>query len=210
MQSGRAGFHQFADGLGNPRLLRPQRRRVLRGFDQAGQDQQHHHRIGSGIVDLQTTRRCHQKRIGYFLKRYDDNAVQPATTNLFASDTDLAITTTLGDLGPGALLTIPAGHTGVIEIGYAAESACYGGTSGWCRITLLSNGSAVGHNDFAFASNDGAPEGAGSFEGHAMTRVFDDLPAGTYVITASSSIGFRMSTFRLDDMVLTTDIHLTS
>jgi S-layer homology domain len=145
-----------------------------------------------------------------FLKRYNDNIVEPATTNLFASDTNLEATTILGNLGLRASVTIPEGRTGVIEIDFSAESACFGGTPGWCKITLLNNGTPVNNADFAFDSNDGATEGSSSYEGHAMTRVTDNLPAGTYVITASSSIGFGTPSFWLDDMVLTAEIHLTN
>ena len=185
-----------------------------------------------------------------FLKRYDDNIVQPALTTLtgdvatnttdiatnttdiatntadiatntadiaantiglFSSDARFAATTVLGDLGLSASVTIPPGRTGVIEIGYTAESACYGGLgAGWCKITLLVDGSAVGDSDFAFDSTDSATESSSSWEGHAMTRVSADLPAGTYVITAVSSLGNSTPTFRLDDMVLTAEVHLTS
>lgn len=145
-----------------------------------------------------------------FLKRYNDNVVAPTTMNLFASDTNLNPTSTLGDLGLSASVTIPEGHTGVIEIGFSAETVCSDGTAGWCKITLLSNGSAVGDDDFAFDSNDNATASSFSYAGHAMTRVTDELAAGTYVITASSSLGFGTPTFRLDDMVLTATAHLTS
>ncbi|MEZ5167631.1 MAG: S-layer homology domain-containing protein [Acidimicrobiales bacterium] len=157
-----------------------------------------------------------------FLKRYHDNLVQPGlddladgleaqTVGLFGSATRLSSTTTLGDLGLSASVTIPAGHTGVIEVVYSAESACYnGGSGGWCKITLKNNGAPVGDGDFAFDSSDGGTEGSASYESHAMVRVTEELGAGTYVFTAESSLGNSNPTFRLDDMTLTATVHLTS
>jgi len=168
-----------------------------------------------------------------FLKRYHDNLVVPAdealqdgidanatavatqTVGLFASDTDLGTKSTTSatpvDLGLEAVVTIPEGHTGVIEIGFTAESVCYGGTSSsWCKVILYSNGTAVGDADFAFDSSDNMTETSSSWESHAMTRVTDDLPAGTYTITASYAAWWHTPTFAVDDMVLTADVHLTS
>ena len=179
-----------------------------------------------------------------FLKRYDDNIVQPALTTLtgdvatntadvatntadiatntadiaantiglFDSDAEFNSTTSLGDLGLSATVTIPAGRTGGVEIGYTAESACYGGVVGdWCVVTLLIDGAPVdtAGSNFAFDSTDNVTESSASWESHAMTRVSADLPAGTYVITAVSSVD-GTPTFRLDDMVLTAEVHLTS
>jgi len=145
-----------------------------------------------------------------FLKRYNDNVAVPEIGNtLFASDTNLTSAFTLGDLGLSANVKIPAGHTGVIEITYSAESACYGG-NGWCQVSLLVNGSATDAATFAFDSTNGGTETSTSWEGHSMTRVTGGLAAGTYVITAESSIGGGTATFRLDDMALTAEVHLTS
>ncbi|MEZ5245868.1 MAG: S-layer homology domain-containing protein [Acidimicrobiales bacterium] len=146
-----------------------------------------------------------------FLKRYNDNIVAPTTMNLFASDTNLSATSTLGDLGLSASVTIPEGHTGVIELQFTAETACSGGgAGGWCQISLLRDGGVVGPADQAFDSSDNATEGTGSYESHAMSRVTEELPAGTYVFTAQSSLGNSNPTFRVDDMVLTAQVHLTS
>jgi hypothetical protein len=146
-----------------------------------------------------------------FLKRYNDNIVAPTTMNLFASDTNLSSTTVLGDLGLSASVTIPEGHTGVIELQFTAETACSnGGAGGWCQISLLRDGAVVGPADQAFDSSDNASEGSNSYESHAMSRVTEELPAGTYVFTATSSLGNSNPTFRVDDMVLTAEVHLTS
>ena len=150
-----------------------------------------------------------------FLKRYNDNVVEPTTMNLFASDTKLGgfstASNTPSDVGLSAVVTIPEGHSGVIEIGFSAESACYGGAgSPWCKVILYSNGTAVGDDDFAFDSSDGASETANSWEAHAMTRVTDELAAGTYTITARGAAWWHSPTFALDDMVLTAEVHLTS
>ncbi len=99
----------------------------------------------------------------------------------------------------------------MIEIGYTAESVCTGGSVlSWCQITVFVDGLPVGDDDFAFDSGDSGAEGGGSWEGHAMTRVTAELPAGTYLVTASSGQTGGTPTFRLDEQVLTAEVHLTS
>ena len=159
--------------------------------------------------------------------RYDQNIVQPAlddkadasdlaaaTLNLFASDTNFSSTTALGDLGLSASVTIPEGHTGVIEVRYTAESACYGAAAveAWCKVELLVDGSVLDPDDDAFDSTDFGEESNRSWESHAISRVTDELGAGTYEVTVESSVvsGGADPTFRLDDMVLAVEAHLTS
>lgn len=154
-----------------------------------------------------------------FLKRYDDNITQPALADLvglFASDEDYSVTIVMSsvpaDLGLLATVTIPAGHTGVIWAQYSAESACYDGDgiADWCRVDVLIDGVSIDAADQAFDSTDNATETSESWESHVLTRVTDELPAGTYAITASSYTFDGSPTFRLDDMVLTAEVKLTS
>lgn len=165
---------------------------------------------GTGPNTFSPTQTVDRGQMVTFLKRMNDNVVDAVTTNLFASDAENAATTALGDLGLSASVTIPEGHTGVIEAVFSAESACYGGTP-YCIVGLARDGVVFGNDaGFAFDSTDSDTEDSSSWEGHSMTRVTEDLPAGTYVITAESSISSPGSTFRLDDMVLTAQVHLTS
>jgi len=145
-----------------------------------------------------------------FLKRYHDYSVTNYA-GMFDSESSFTPTAASGDLGLTASVTVPADHTGVIEIGFTAESECTGvGGNDWCVITLLVDGVAVDvfPSDFAFDSTNDGAEAPGSWEGHAMTRVTEELAAGTYAVTAESSLEGATS-FRLDDMVLTAEVHIT-
>jgi hypothetical protein len=154
-----------------------------------------------------------------FLKRYDDNITQPALADLvglFASDEDYTVTTVTSsvpaDLGLLATVTVPSGRTGVIWAQYSAESACYDGDGlgDWCKVDILIDGVVIDAADQAFDSTDDSTETFESWESHVQTRVTSELPAGTYAITATSASSDGSSTFRLDDMVLTAEVKLTS
>jgi hypothetical protein len=152
-----------------------------------------------------------------FLNRYDTKVVQPATVGLFDSDGDFgpAETTTSTapvDLGLSATVTVPTGHTGVIEIGFSASSLCEGVNLGWCNVNFLLDGAELvpGTDGFAFDGSDADTEGSSSHESHAMTRVTDELPAGTYVITTAWSVSEAPGSFWLADRTLTAQVHLMS
>ena len=113
------------------------------------------------------------------------------------------------DTGLSATVTIPDGHTGVIEILFTAESACYSGT-GYCVLDILLDGTDLGDTvgGYAFNSSDGATETSGSWEGLASVELTDELTAGTYTITVTHWTGGG-TTSRLDEMRLVAEAHLT-
>ncbi|MEQ8840234.1 MAG: S-layer homology domain-containing protein [Acidimicrobiales bacterium] len=167
-----------------------------------------------------------------FLKRYNDNIVEPGLAGveagvgalsvddlvgMFASDEitdDVDITSTSSvDLGLDATVTVPAGHTGVIVATFSAESACYGGDGSfdWCEVNILRDGlTPLGVPVFAFDSTDMGSETLESWEARSATRISEELPAGTYTVSVVARSEDGSSTFRLDDMVLTADVKLRS
>jgi hypothetical protein len=152
-----------------------------------------------------------------FLGRYDENVVQPATIGLFGSSTDLSGQTTAGRtpsrVGVFTTVTIPEGHTGVIEIGLTAESSCSGGAVqmfDWCEVTITVDGVPLGDATFAFDSSDDGTASRRSKESHAMTRVTGELPAGEYSVDVTMNVTDDNLRFELDEVVLTAEVHLMS
>ena len=160
-----------------------------------------------------------------FMNRYHDNMVVPALSDLgddiddtvemqfgmFDSSTNTSSAT--ADPGLAALLelstevTIPEGYEGVIANIFSAETRCTGG-AGWCGIQILVDGDDITPNQTAMDSSDNGTEGLGSYESHAVQAVSDVLNPGTYTITVRAYAGADV-TFYLDDMTLTSQVHLT-
>ncbi len=153
------------------------------------------------------------------------------TSGVIASDTpfsrDSADGTTYVDVtGMTTTVVIPPGTSGRIVADFSAESTCVqdAGTffSGYCKVQILSNGSAMNptlSDDFAFDSSDNAGESFASWESHAMRRYTGILPPGTYTIKAQAAAARGTSfcippctpstvdnTLSLDDMVLTAQV----
>ena len=151
---------------------------------------------------------------------YDDHThddryyTQDELSGLFGWDQNLSaqvITDTPSNLGLSVVSTIPAGHTGVLEIEFNAETACYNSaTTGWCRVDILVDGAVVSSADQAFDSDDDHTEGPNSWETRTVKRVTAELPAGDHTVTVQAARGFSDPTFRVDDAILTSQVHLTS
>ncbi len=158
-----------------------------------------------------------------FLKRYDANIVQPTLdmlasdiaaleVGLFDSDTVLTGASTNSpspvDMGLKAVVTIPTGHTAVIEIGFSAESACSGGVgTQWCNVAVLANGTAVDDTTFAFNNTNSV---SATPKAHSMTRVTGELPPGTYEITATHNTTNASTYHDTFAKVLTATVHFLS
>ena len=150
-----------------------------------------------------------------FLKRYNDNIVDPATTDLFASDTNGASFVTVPsnptDLGLSATVTIPTGRTGVLELVFNSMTSCAnGGVGGFCEITIKSNGTAVGGEAQVIDSSDNGVESGNAWESHSIVRVTDELPAGSYTITVEASEGTGAPVMSTRYATITAEVHLTS
>jgi hypothetical protein len=158
-----------------------------------------------------------------FLKRYHDNVVAPSTTNLFASDQQGGAVSTSSlnpfDAGVSATVTIPEGHTGVIEARFTAESVCTsdGGNSSWCEVDFLVDGVDIRDTNQAFDSTNGGSATSNGWESHATGMVTGELEAGTYEVTLMmdneqiiAGLFADGMTFTLDDMLLTAQVHLIS
>ena len=180
---------------------------------------------GTGPTTFEPDRNVTRGESVTFLKRYDDNIVQPALTairtdlagstiGLFASDTsNSAVSTTSStpvDSGLSATVTIPEGHTGVIQIIFTAESACYG-SAGFCVLEISLNGDLLSEafGGFAFNSTDGDTEGSGSWESLATMEITDSLSAGTYEVTVAHWTGSTTTSW-LDELRLSAQVHLDS
>ena len=77
-------------------------------------------------------------------------------------------------------------------------------------MKFIVDGADLGNDSFAFDSSDGDTETDGSWESHAMTRVTEELSAGTYEITTAWSVSEAPQTLRLADRTLTAQVHLVS
>lgn len=147
--------------------------------------------------------------VGYYV----ENEPADLKYDLFQSASDgspASITATPEILSTSTVNVVPAGHTAVIDIDFNAESTCTNSGVGWCAIEILLNGTVVapGVNQ-AFDSSDNSTETIYSWVSHSIKRVTDILEPGTYTVTirASTSGG---ATFHLDDLTLTSEIHLVS
>jgi hypothetical protein len=107
---------------------------------------------------------------------------------------------------PGAAqaLTVPTGETARLYIWFTAESACSGGT-GSCRVRIVVDGNQAlpaSGSDFNFDSTNDGRETPSSWEGHAMARLTDTLPAGTHTVRVQFSTSSASTAFWLDDWAL--------
>ena len=163
-----------------------------------------------------------------FFNRYHDNMVAPELSDIrgdvrdtvemqFAMlDSDgfggAAITTssTAPDEVPvSAEVTIPEGYKGVINVELTGESACHDAV-GYCRVHLYVDGEEITPGTGqAFDSSDAGTEGGTSYETHAISATSDELEAGTYSILVGYSVNVGSLDFRLDDVHLTAQVHLT-
>ncbi len=129
---------------------------------------------------------------------------------------DGALSATVGaptNIPVSTSVTIPDGYKGVIEVELAGESNCTGGAAilitGWCKVGLYVDGDEITFSDQAFDSSDNGTEGIGSWEGHTARAVTDELPAGTYDVTAVMEAFVTDASFGLQDVTLTAEVHLT-
>ena len=107
-----------------------------------------------------------------------------------------------------------AGSGTLVTLRFTAESLCTGGGTdfNWCAVRILVDGveASPQPSDFAFDSADNGAEGAGSWEGHAMTRhICIRNPGGAArvvpVVLQWSAFGGSdgvFPSFRLDDWSL--------
>jgi hypothetical protein len=80
---------------------------------------------------------------------------------------------------------------------FSGEALC-GGTSGYCSVRILIDGTEMIPNsgtDFAFDSP------GDSWESHAMERTWSGATAGTHTFTLQRAVVGSASSFRLDDWV---------
>jgi hypothetical protein len=114
---------------------------------------------------------------------------------------------------------IPEGRTARIMATYSAESVCEE-TLGSCYIRIMANGQELGpsnydsgnHSDIIWDSPENATSLAETpWESHTTVRISDPLPAGTYTITVQMYLDEPPTEgrFRLDDMLLATELHVT-
>ena len=161
-----------------------------------------------------------------FFDRYHNNMVAPELADIrgdvrdtvqmqfdmFGTDsTGLTSTTSTSaaEVPAATEVTIPEGYKGVINVELTAESACYNG-SGYCRVHLYVDGDEIAGPGQAFDSSDAGTEGSTSYETHAISATTDELDAGTYTVQVGYSVSNGSGvTFRLDDVHLTAQVHLT-
>jgi hypothetical protein len=148
-----------------------------------------------------------------FLKRYHDYVVANQAA-MFDSDTRgstfVSIAVSPMDFGVSATVTIPDGHTGVLELEFSSETTCgNGGVGGFCTVTILNNGTAVGMADQIIDSSDNGVESGNAWESHSVRRVTGELPSGVYVITAQGSEGTGAPVFSTRNAMITAQVHLT-
>jgi hypothetical protein len=150
-----------------------------------------------------------------FLQRYNDNIVEPATIDLFASETrgDSFVTVPANptDLGLSPTVIIPEGRTGVIEVVFNSATSCgNGGVGGFCEITIKNNGTAIGGEKQVIDSSDNGDESGNAWESHSIVRVTDELPAGSYTFTVEASEGTGSPVMSTRFATVTAQVHLTS
>lgn len=149
-----------------------------------------------------------------FLNRYHDYTVANEAA-MFDSDTTgssfVPILVSPQDFGISATVTIPDGQTGILELEFSAETTCgNGGVGGFCTVTILNNGTAVGMADQIMDSSDNGVESGNAWESHTVRRVTEELMAGDYVITAQGSEGTGAPVFSTRNAMITAQVHLAS
>ncbi|GAA2512698.1 hypothetical protein GCM10010201_05130 [Pilimelia columellifera subsp. columellifera] len=105
---------------------------------------------------------------------------------------------------------IPPGTRRMIDARYTAETMCSGASAGWCSLRIIATRTsapgftvelnpAAGTN-FAIDSTDG------SWEGHAMERSSNYLPAGNYVVSTQAAVVNGATSLWLDDSHMAVEV----
>lgn len=131
------------------------------------------------------------------------NAVQVAT----GSSSSTTASQSWVDLpGSEIVVKVAAGKEKYFLATFSAESRCTrdGGTSGYCPLRILLNGTelapAVG-NDFAFDSAVTPDNADDKWEAHSIQRVIGPVASGTYTMKVQYRTTTADMDFRLDDWV---------
>ena len=108
---------------------------------------------------------------------------------------------------------VPQGREGFILVTFGGESVCEN-TLGYCAVRVLVNGTEISPAndlDIAFDSPEDSVPGLEPWESHTTQRVSDTLTAGTYTVQVQMRVDRvdDTSNFRLDDWLLSTEVHYT-
>ena len=164
-----------------------------------------------------------------FMHRLSGNAANTEPSVLAASTLDVAtavggFTTSTQDWVEITSIStehvIPEGRTARILATFSAESVCQD-TDGSCYIRILANGTELspsnynpdGRSDIIWDSPEDAASLADTpWESHTAVRVSGELGPGTYTVTVEMNYDEPTTAsgqFRLDDMLLATELHFT-
>jgi hypothetical protein len=114
--------------------------------------------------------------------------------------------------GSSVKITIPDGQQGYIRARFSAETTCGGelsnGVLQTCSVRILVGTTSMrpaSQADFVFDSSNQCCSDA-TPEAHAMERVSDLLPAGSYTIKVQASVGNASTQFNIDDWMLSAEV----
>lgn len=141
-----------------------------------------------------------REQMALFMQRF--HGITPTVDGVQIGDSFTTTSASEVDL-PGAEVVVsnPSSTAAIVIMRFSAESRCSGGTgNSWCSVNFLVDGvdPADAVDDFAFDSSDGATEGTGSWESHAIERAALIGP-GDHTIKVQVNAEFGGPSFAVDD-----------
>jgi hypothetical protein len=112
--------------------------------------------------------------------------------------------------GMSTSITVPAGHTSILDMRFSAETQCTTGSStvGWCIVRILVDGveaNPAEGTDFAFDSTYNGTAVTDAWQSNALERVSQVLGGGTHRVVVQWATTDPTITAWLGEMNLTID-----
>jgi hypothetical protein len=104
--------------------------------------------------------------------------------------------------GASTTVTVPAGHTGIVDARFAGEQLCFG-AAGTCKLRILVDGKLPPTGAaVTFSSTDNGVRASDSWQSGETETTSAVLKTGKHTVTVQYEVDNAAASFRLDDWVL--------